>query len=91
MTHVECPQRTALQEYNRHTPNGSSRLLPHRARDCTRGDTKSPTPGQGPQQPRPGGTTLTGPGMPSELEARHVAAPVYRHAEQLDLGGKPGL
>lgn len=53
--------------------------------------TKSPSPGQGPQQPRPGGKTLTSPGRPSELEARHVASPVYRHAEEPDLEGKLGL
>lgn len=53
--------------------------------------TKSPSPGQGPQQPRAGGKTLTGPGMPSALEARHVASPVYRRAQELDLDGKPGL
>lgn len=58
---------------------------------------KSPSPGQGPtcgqapQQPRPGGRTLTSPGRSSELEVRHVTSPVYQHARELDLEGKPGL
>lgn len=91
MTRVECPQPPALQEYNRYTLNGSSLLPPHRARDCTGGDNRVSIPRAGPQQPRPGGKTLTSPGMPSELEARHVASPVYRHAEELDLEGKSGL
>lgn len=89
MTHVECPQHPALQEHNGNTLNGSSLLLPQRASDCTGGDNRVSIPRAGPQPP--GGKTLTSPGMPAELEARHVASPVYRHAEELDLEGKPGL